>query len=80
MERSLEGFDVRVANVKGALQADRGMMTRLVCPRCNAGLVPSWSGLRCPRMTACGRGGPVETVATGYVFAWGGSVPSGIRA
>ncbi|HEX2022203.1 MAG TPA: hypothetical protein VHH36_05780 [Candidatus Thermoplasmatota archaeon] len=34
---------------------------RLCCPRCGAGLVPSWSGLRCPRMTACGRGGFVES-------------------
>lgn len=53
---------------------------RLVCPRCNAGLVPSWSGLKCPRMSACGKGGPVETTRTGYVFVVSENVPSGVEA
>lgn len=37
---------------------------RLRCETCGSGLVPSLSGLRCPRMTACGFGGHVETAYT----------------
>lgn len=37
------------------------MLGRLCCGICGAGLVPAWSGLKCPRGSACGHGGPVET-------------------
>ena len=53
---------------------------RLSCPRCHAGLVPSWAGLRCPRLGACGRGGPVETAHTVLPMSLHRSSPSGIRA
>ncbi|MEA3199741.1 MAG: hypothetical protein QOE90_1169 [Thermoplasmata archaeon] len=53
---------------------------RLVCPRCNAGLVPAWTGLRCPRMSACGRGGPVESSQVGYVFSLDPHTSHGVKA
>jgi|GEM_PF-3733031 len=56
------------------------MITRLVCPRCDAGLVPSWSGLRCPRMSACGRGGLVEAGGAVVAFAPLEVVPTGVEA
>ncbi|HWH08906.1 MAG TPA: hypothetical protein VNX21_06880 [Candidatus Thermoplasmatota archaeon] len=31
-----------------------------LCPRCGARLAPAPSGLRCPRLSSCGRGGLVE--------------------
>lgn len=37
------------------------MAARLECDRCGAGLVPAVNGLRCPRFSACGRGGPDES-------------------
>jgi hypothetical protein len=53
---------------------------RLVCPRCDAGLVPSFSGLRCPRLAACGRGGYVEALRPAPVFVLSEHVPSGVKA
>ncbi|HWG92237.1 MAG TPA: hypothetical protein VNZ52_15410 [Candidatus Thermoplasmatota archaeon] len=38
-------------------------LVSLVCARCGSRLVPAWSGLRCPRMTACGYGGTNEVQA-----------------
>lgn len=35
--------------------------TMLLCVRCGAWLAPTISGLRCPRLAACGFGGFVET-------------------
>ncbi len=37
---------------------------RLCCESCGAGLVPAFTGLRCPRMNACGRGGLIEDAYT----------------
>ena len=53
---------------------------RLVCPRCHAGLVPSWAGLRCPRLGACGRGGIVENGLTILPASLAHAVPHGVRA
>jgi hypothetical protein len=53
---------------------------RLVCPRCSAGLVPSWAGLRCPRLGACGRGGIVESALSILPLSLAGGAPSGVRA
>lgn len=53
---------------------------RLTCPHCHAGLVPSWSGLRCPRMAACGRGGLRETALMLLPSALARGVPSGVVA
>lgn len=38
------------------------MHLRLACARCGAALVPAFTGLRCPRLAACGFGGHVETL------------------
>lgn len=56
------------------------MTVRLTCPRCDAPLAPTWGGLRCPRMNACGRGGIVESGATLFPFAAEHAVPAGVRA
>jgi len=76
----LRPFEDRVAIVKGVSRALPAITMRLVCPRCDAGLVPSWSGLRCPRMSACGMGGPVEVARTGYVFVVSDSSHTGVKA
>lgn len=36
---------------------------KLLCARCGACLAPTFSGLRCPRMAACGFGGLNEGIA-----------------
>ena len=56
------------------------MELNLVCARCQAPLVPAMSGLRCPRMTACGRGGFVETSLTSETFAFSSVRDTGVRA
>ncbi|HUR69945.1 MAG TPA: hypothetical protein VM370_11925 [Candidatus Thermoplasmatota archaeon] len=38
------------------------MRLRVLCARCGTALAPTMSGLRCPRMSACGFGGMVETI------------------
>jgi hypothetical protein len=38
------------------------MHLTLACGRCGARLAPTLSGMRCPRLTACGFGGQVETL------------------
>lgn len=38
------------------------MHLRLTCARCGSRLAPAMSGLRCPRFSACGFGGHVETI------------------
>lgn len=38
-------------------------MIRMICTRCGTALAPAWSGFRCPRFSACGRGGIVESSA-----------------
>lgn len=53
---------------------------RLCCGTCGAGLVPSWTGLRCPRLGACGRGGFTETAISLMPFTLGRAVPLGIPA
>lgn len=37
------------------------MTARMCCAKCGAGLVPAWTGLKCPRGSACGYGGVEET-------------------
>ena len=56
------------------------MSVRLTCTRCGAGLVPTWSGVRCPRLAACGRGGIEESGVLLHPFAAHVAVPSGVRA
>ena len=43
-----------------APRGGRRMEAHLVCHRCGATLAPAFAGLRCPRLTACGKGGYVE--------------------
>lgn len=38
------------------------MYVALACARCGARLAPAMTGMRCPRFTACGFGGHVETL------------------
>lgn len=40
------------------------MNGRLCCGTCGAGLVPAWTGLKCPRASACGKGGLLETASS----------------
>lgn len=56
------------------------MHARLTCPRCDAPLVPGFSGLRCPRLNACGRGGYVESGRALHPAMAHVSVPSGVQA
>lgn len=52
---------------------------RLTCPRCDATLVPAFTGMRCPRLTACGRGGYLEVGAALHIgTTWTG--PTGASA
>lgn len=46
------------------------MHVKLVCDRCGTALAPAFSGLRCPRFSACGRGGLVETTMMRSSMAW----------
>ncbi len=35
---------------------------KLLCGKCATPLAPAFSGMRCPRFSACGRGGIVEKI------------------
>ncbi|HWG92235.1 MAG TPA: hypothetical protein VNZ52_15400 [Candidatus Thermoplasmatota archaeon] len=52
---------------------------RLRCAKCGSGLVPTLSGLRCPRLSACGFGGITETHLT-LRPSFLGSLPPAVRA
>ena len=62
------------------LARPRALDMSLTCPRCAARLVPTWSGLQCPRLNACGRGGYVEDGRSLHPFMDATHVPSGVRA
>lgn len=53
---------------------------RLCCRNCGAGLVPTWTGLHCPRLGACGRGGHTETALSLLPVHLGRFVPTGVHA
>lgn len=53
---------------------------RLVCSRCSTPLAPAWTGLRCPRFSACGRGGLEEVGRMIHPLADHARAIAGVRA
>lgn len=56
------------------------MTARLTCAHCNTPLVATFTGLKCPRLGACGRGGIIESGRALHPFSAHVAVPSGVRA